>query len=102
MFHSLTLGLRTRCYFTLLAGAGCLLAITPPALAQSGQARVWGSYQHNNSDDGSSTIFPMTAPAGLSNVVALASGLENGLALQSDGRVVSWGCLLYTSPSPRD
>ncbi len=91
MFHSLNLGQRTRFYFTLLAGAACLLGTTPPAPAQSGQARVWGSYQHNNSDDGSSTIFPMTAPPGLSNVVALASGLENGLALRADGRVVCWG-----------
>lgn len=64
-----------------------------PALAQTAQgvARAWGSYQHYDSATGDFTSFPMSAPAGLSNVVALASGVRHVVALRRDGGVVSWG-----------
>eukprot|EP00658_Telonema_sp_P-2_P011931 TRINITY_DN14561_c0_g1_i2.p1 TRINITY_DN14561_c0_g1~~TRINITY_DN14561_c0_g1_i2.p1 ORF type:complete len:665 (+),score=149.16 TRINITY_DN14561_c0_g1_i2:208-2202(+) len=35
-------------------------------------------------------------------VTQVACGVYHVLALLQDGRVVRWGCLLYTSPSPRD
>ncbi|MGA2866311.1 MAG: hypothetical protein ABSF95_17700, partial [Verrucomicrobiota bacterium] len=34
---------------------------------------------------------PMTAPAGLTNLVAIASGYSHCLALRADGTVVAWG-----------
>jgi trimeric autotransporter adhesin len=31
-------------------------------------------------------------PTGLSNVIAVAAGVTDSLALRSDGTVVAWGC----------
>ena len=37
-------------------------------------------------------------PAGLSNVVAVAAGGLDSLALRNDGTVVAWGALSYVPP----
>lgn len=58
------------------------------ALKKDGTVSVWGdSLQSSN------------IPAGLSNVVAVAGGRTQSLALKNDGSVVAWG---YDFPySPR-
>jgi len=73
--------------------AAALAAFSPAAWGQTSQgvARAWGTYLHYDSESGTFTPFPMSAPAGLSNVVALASGVRHLVALRADGSVVSWG-----------
>ncbi|EEF60000.1 immunoglobulin domain-containing protein [Pedosphaera parvula] len=41
-------------------------------------------------------------PAGLTNVVAIASGLGSSLALNADGSVVPWGATYFGPPMPTD
>ena len=36
------------------------------------------------------------------NNIVISGNNGNGKYLTSDGTAVFWGCLLYTSPSPRD
>ena len=36
------------------------------------------------------------------NNIVISGDTGSGKYLTSNGTVVSWGCLLYTSPSPRD
>jgi len=66
------------------------------ALQRDGTVVGWGLlYLHwpRCPDEAScSPLFvPATAPAGLSNVVAIAGGGAHCLALKSDGTVVGWG-----------
>jgi alpha-tubulin suppressor-like RCC1 family protein len=55
------------------------------ALRADGTVRAWGHAEWE----------PDTAapPAGLSQVTAVAAGLNHFIALKSDRMVVSWGCL---------
>jgi hypothetical protein len=50
------------------------------ALKADGTVAVWGS---------ASSVLDI--PAGLSNVVAIASGTDHCLALKADGTVIAWG-----------
>jgi hypothetical protein len=65
-------------------------------LIQQGQPELvaWGvrdSYRNNSL--GQVTLYPAYAPAGLSNVVAIATGERYSLALTAEGNVVAWGTL---------
>jgi hypothetical protein len=91
MFSTSFVRLRIRVLFLVLSA---LLTLFPPAIwaqASQGVARAWGTYQHYDSVSGDFTSYPMAAPAGLSNVVALASGVRHVVALRANGSVVSWG-----------
>jgi hypothetical protein len=46
-----------------------------------------------------SSSFTKAPPVGLSNVVAIASGLYDALALKNDGTVVGWGFSSYSLPA---
>ncbi len=61
--------------------AGSERGLVGLALFTNGTVAAWG-----NNSDGSTNV-----PAGLSNVIAIASGTEHGLALKADGTVVGWG-----------
>jgi alpha-tubulin suppressor-like RCC1 family protein len=76
-----------------LALAALVTGLGFRAAAQSSQgvARAWGNYLHYDSASGSFTTWPMSAPAGLSNVVALVSGVRHVVALRADGSLVGWG-----------
>jgi len=64
--------------------SACFLALGGPILAAAGPAggRVvgWG------------TGYPIAnLPADLTNITAVAAGLQHALALRADGRVAAWG-----------
>ena len=75
------------------------------AIAGSPTPADGGGYELALKSDG--TIVPIARcctetkppPAGLSNVVAIASGTYHALALKSDGTVVSWGYLATNVPA---
>ncbi|MDB6111000.1 MAG: Alpha-tubulin suppressor and related protein-like protein, partial [Pedosphaera sp.] len=57
---------------------------------------VWGSDKQFSTGGrlkawGGGTLGETNVPAGLSNVVAIASGASHGLGLRNDGTVVAWG-----------
>ena len=58
--------------------------------AEAGQALTWGKFLHYL-PSGQFTTNLLVAPTGLSNVIALASGLQHVSALRSDGRVTGLG-----------
>ncbi len=59
-----------------------VLAIPAAAAAEGGTVMAWGRAEDNG---------PITVPAGLSGVVAIAAGYHTHLALKDDGTVVGWG-----------
>ena len=62
-----------------------------------GRVTAWGYYLDPN-DDGSSPVF---VPNGLSNIVAIATGLFQSLALRPDGTVIAWGPSSFSIPVPK-
>jgi hypothetical protein len=71
--------------------AALVVALVSPVVAgDRGQALAWGTHLHYLGD-GQFTTNSMVAPAGLSNVVWLASGLQHVAALRLDGSVASFG-----------
>jgi hypothetical protein len=67
---------------------GCLLLHQTEAA--QGDALAWGKYIHNLPSGGFVTN-DLVAPAGLSNLVAISSGLQHAALLTSDGRVQAIG-----------
>src|SRR6185295_11666866 len=57
---------------------GLAVAGTPLVTFATHQVVAWGYY-------------PPVVPPGLTNVVAVAAGLDHSLALQLNGTVVAWG-----------
>ena len=89
------------------------------ALMGGGTVECWGSNRMgqlgDGADAGHSTCmvntfpFPTTWDCSwtpvrtlLTNIVALDAGSVHACAIDGAGEVRCWGCLLYTSPSPRD
>lgn len=80
-------------------GAGAQHSVV---LTSGGQVYAWGTNQHGQLGDGTyglnspsaSTAVPQLV-GGLSNVVAVASGLYHNLALRADGTVWAWGRNYY-------
>jgi alpha-tubulin suppressor-like RCC1 family protein len=63
------------------------------ALLSDGKVMAWGYNESGQLGDGTHKLFsdvPVEVK-GLSEVVAIAAGPENGLALLSDGKVMAWG-----------
>ena len=68
------------------------------ALKSDGTVWAWGDNNYGELGTGATNSAPVTTPvevSGLSNVVALAAGSDDGLALKSDGTVWAWGCNYY-------
>lgn len=84
-------GRRARIPLPTVLAVAAWLGVCPPVSAQVGVARAWGTYLHYDSIEGTFTSYPMSAPAGLSNVVSLVSGVRHVVALRAGGSVVSWG-----------
>src|SRR5664280_2967056 len=68
----------SRILVLLLLGGGL---VRERALAVGGTVVAWGTDNNGQTD----------VPSGLNNVVAVASGDGQSVALQSDGTVVQWG-----------
>jgi alpha-tubulin suppressor-like RCC1 family protein len=63
------------------------------ALTAEGTVLGWGAGggEWGVPDEGDNDLGETNVPTGLSNVVAIAAGYEDSLALQADGTVVAWG-----------
>jgi hypothetical protein len=73
-----------------------VIASIPPGLTNTVAlaAGTWGSDGLALRTDGTITAWgfgPTNVPVGLSNAVAVASGMFNAMALKNDGTVVAWG-----------
>ena len=63
-------------------------------LASDGTVWGWGGNTNGEVGDGSTTFRSRSSPVqayGLSNIVAIAAGIEHSLALDSSGNVWTWG-----------
>lgn len=68
------------------------------ALKSDGTVWAWGDNNYGELGTGATNTAPVTTPvqvSGLSNVVALSGGYDDGMALKSDGTVWTWGCNYY-------
>jgi hypothetical protein len=73
----------------LLCCSGLLLALPFTARA-GGEVQAWGRYLHHLGN-GQFSTNQLTAPAGLSQIIAVASGLQHVTVLGADGRARSFG-----------
>ena len=92
------------------------------AVTQSGRVYAWGGAHYGllgiADEDGDERLSALPVDEGSGQpfqprptlldalkdqrVVQVACGSAHNLAVTEEGHVWGWGCLLYTSPSPRD
>jgi len=66
---------------TILCAAFLILSVAAEKVHAAGTVVAWGGNDHSQS----------SAPAGLTNVTAIAGGASHSLALKEDGTVTGWG-----------
>ncbi|HOC57775.1 MAG TPA: choice-of-anchor Q domain-containing protein, partial [Verrucomicrobiota bacterium] len=74
---------------SVTSAAGVLTVVLPPAPV-SGSVVAWGGNAKGQS----------SVPPGLTDVVAVAGGIDHSLALKTDGTVVGWGLNSYGQTNP--
>lgn len=79
-----------------VTSSAATLTVHPPATNASPVVIGWGESEVWNG----SAYVDISPPSGLSNIVAIAAGLQHGLALTSDGAVIGWGDNAYGQAGP--